>query len=175
MHAGLRRDMCGAAHGPLDEGAATGYAAETAQYAMILAGILSLGLAALSVLLQYWVTRLLLRVPLPHDRNPGFSIVAIVSSLLCLHASQIALFGVGHMAGQNILGLGTLAADRPLTTVDIFYYSAETFTTLGVGDIFATSNLRMLTSVESLTGILLLAWSASLILISFQRAMGRSG
>jgi hypothetical protein len=66
------------------------------------------------------------------------------------------------------LGIGTVAASREIGVLDVFYYSAEVFSTLGLGDVYATSYLRMLTSVEALSGLLLVSWSASFLVIAVQ-------
>ena len=49
----------------------------------------------------------------------------------------------------GLLSLGMVAASRQIGVRDIFCYSAEVFSTLGLGDLHATSDLRMLTSVEA--------------------------
>jgi hypothetical protein len=52
---------------------------------------------------------------------------------------------------------------------EFFYYSAVTYTTLGFGDITPLGHLRILTTVESLAGLILIAWTASIIFLAMQR------
>lgn len=55
------------------------------------------------------------------------------------------------------------------TLLDCVYFSFSTFTTAGYGDIEPTGNLRFLTGVEGLTGLVLVGWSASFLFIEMQR------
>ena len=55
---------------------------------------------------------------------------------------------------------------------DIFnyvYYSASSYTSLGFGDLVPVGPLRFLTAVETLTGLILIAWSASFAFIHMQK------
>jgi hypothetical protein len=45
--------------------------------------------------------------------------------------------------------------------MDYFYYSAETFTALGSGDLSATGGLRLIASIEPLNGLVLIAWTGA--------------
>ena len=49
------------------------------------------------------------------------------------------------------------------------YFSAETYTSLGYGDIVPTGALRLLAGIEALNGLLLIGWSASYIYIAMER------
>ena len=41
------------------------------------------------------------------------------------------------------------------------YFSAVSYTSLGLGDIYPTGGLRLVTGAEALLGLLMIAWSAS--------------
>ena len=56
-----------------------------------------------------------------------------------------------------------------ITLFDTVYLSATTYTTLGYGDLTPTGNIRFLYGMESLTGLVLVTWSASLTFIELQR------
>ncbi len=130
---------------------------------------LSLTCLVLVVLLQYEIVGWLWRFNLGH-RSPTRARIALsVSGLTALHLLQVCVFGVGYLVGERLLHLGAVTSFRGIGVQDIFYYSAEVFSTLGLGDIYATDYLRMLTSVEALTGMLLLSWSASFIVLAVQR------
>ena len=129
---------------------------------------LSVACVVLSVLLQFEMIGWLWRVNVGCGSRTRARIALSVSCLIGLHLLK-TVFGVGYLIGERLLGLGTLAASRPINVLDLFYYSAEVFSTLGLGDMSATSYLRMLTSVEALAGMLLLGWSASFIVIAVQQ------
>ena len=51
----------------------------------------------------------------------------------------------------------------------IAFFSFTTPTALGFGDIEPTGNLRYLTGIESLTGLVLITWTASFLFVEMQR------
>jgi hypothetical protein len=53
--------------------------------------------------------------------------------------------------------------------LDCVYLSFVTFTTVGYGDVVARGELRYLGGIESLTGIILITWSASFLFVEMQR------
>jgi len=57
-------------------------------------------------------------------------------------------------------------------SVECYYYSAVTFTSLGFGDLTPTGHLRLLAAVEVLTGVVLIAWTASFLFLVMQRSWG---
>ena len=49
------------------------------------------------------------------------------------------------------------------------YYSFVTYTTLGFGDIIPVGDIRFLTGLESLTGLVLITWTASFMFFEMQK------
>jgi len=137
---------------------------------MFEAGALSVACIVLSVLLQFEMIGWLWRFNLERGSSNRVKIALSVSCLIGTHLLQVAVFASGYLIGERVLNLGTMAASHQIGMRDVFYYSAEVFSTLGLGDVYATSDLRMLTAIESLSGMLLLSWSASFIVIAVQHA-----
>jgi hypothetical protein len=48
-------------------------------------------------------------------------------------------------------------------------FSFSTYTTLSYGDIDAVGDLRHLTGLEALTGLVMITWSASFLFLEMQR------
>jgi len=55
------------------------------------------------------------------------------------------------------------------TRADYIAFSAETYTSLGLGDIRPVGVLRLLAGTETLTGLILIAWSASFTYLAMSR------
>lgn len=53
--------------------------------------------------------------------------------------------------------------------MNCLYFSAETYTTLGFGDLTPAGPVRLLAGVEALNGLLLIGWSASYTYIAMER------
>jgi hypothetical protein len=139
---------------------------------MLGAGGLSIACVVLCVLIQFQGINWMWRLNSRGGPRARARIAVSVLFLIGLHLLEVAIFGCGYLIGERLFGIGAIAASRPISVLDVFYYSAEVFSTLGLGDIYATSDLRMLTSVEALSGMLLLSWSASFLVLAVQRTGG---
>ena len=100
----------------------------------------------------------------PWTRSMAVSVV-----LFAAHLAEIGLYAVVYAAAEHWFDLGTFSGEPVTTGVDYFYFSAITYTSLGIGDIFPTEHLRFLTGVEALGGLLLIAWSASFLFALMSR------
>ena len=106
-----------------------------------------------------------------------YGIVIGVLGCLVAHAIEIwmyavAYFFMNHAEGWGSLNgvvNGTLDGAFNGSLMDCGYFSFTVFTTLGFGDIQPLGDLRFLTGVESLTGLVLITWSASFLYYEMQR------
>lgn len=73
-----------------------------------------------------------------------------------------------------ILAAGSLVGTTGFLLANCMYFSAETYTSLGFGDLTPHGPVRVLAGVEALTGLLLIGWSASFTYISMERFWTRS-
>jgi hypothetical protein len=71
-----------------------------------------------------------------------------------------------------LLGIGALAGHLAGTSIDFFYFSTTMYTTLGIGDIWATGPIRIVAGIESLTGLVLITWTASFSYLAMERFWG---
>jgi hypothetical protein len=87
---------------------------------------------------------------------------------------EIALFGAAFLflATSEEYGVIADAAGTDLVWSSYFYYSAVTYTSLGFGDLTPTGTLRLLSAVEVLTGVVLVAWTASFLFLVMQKIWG---
>ena len=83
------------------------------------------------------------------------------SCILGLHLIEIGIYSVAYDAAADLFHLSRLVGDVDGTDVEYLYLSAETFTTLGFGDILPEGPMRLLASFEPLNGLNFLGWSAS--------------
>jgi hypothetical protein len=111
-----------------------------------------------------------LNARLPSLKIPNRSklIVVIVVAFLA-HAIEIALYGGAFYAMGSWLQAGTLTGAAGFNLANCMYFSAETFTSLGFGDLTPIGPIRMLVGVEALNGLLLIGWSASFTYICMER------
>lgn len=117
-----------------------------------------------SVLLTRWVAT----THLTHRRR----ILMLVFGLLILHIVEIWLFGGAAWFLVTIMksGVITNVLDQvDFDFLDFVYFSAVTYTTVGYGDLWPIGPVRFLYGAESLIGLVLITWSASLTFIEMQR------
>lgn len=101
--------------------------------------------------------------------RPSTRVLAVLILLFSVHMSQIGVFAIAFVLAERWLNLGSFAGEPIVTLLDYYYFSAITYTSLGIGDIFPTGHLRFLTGVEALIGLLLIAWSASFLYAMMNR------
>lgn len=94
--------------------------------------------------------------------------VAILGMLLA-HVIEISLFALGFELFEWLDGYGELVGNMEDTNTAYWYYSFVVYTSLGFGDITPTHELRLMTGLETLTGLILIAWSASFIFMQMHR------
>ena len=95
-------------------------------------------------------------------------VVGFLIALIGVHLAQIALYAMAYQVGVQ-LGLGHLRGSSGTAELDFFYFAAETYSTLGYGDIVPVGALRLMASVEALNGLMLLAWSGSFVYGALER------
>jgi hypothetical protein len=130
----------------------------------------SLGLVLATCLIHYEGLRILSRAlnattALPERRKVLLGILGVFT----IHIVEIALYAVAYWYADIILDIGGFAGAHEVGSFQYFYFSAESFTTLGLGDIYPVGPLRLLASIESINGLLLIGWSTTYTFYSMQR------
>jgi hypothetical protein len=137
---------------------------------MLQALFAALALVGSAVIIHYEslraITILTSHLTIPHR---ALSLVVIAGVLLA-HLLEICVFAAGFFLMHEHLGLGAVAGQFSGSALDYFYYSATTYSTLGVGDVFATGAIRLVAGIEALTGFVLIGWSASFTYLSMQKS-----
>ena len=117
-------------------------------------------------LLYFELPRLPLLGPLAGKHRVGIGI----AGAMVAHMLEI-LFGVGFRVGLSIHPGGlTGAFDGSLWSC--VYYAAVTYTSLGLGDIAPHGGMQFMTGMTALTGLVLIAWTASFTFLLMQRYWG---
>ena len=91
------------------------------------------------------------------------SVPATLFLLVLAHIVEIGAYAVAYWAAAVPLHIGSFGGREALHALDYFYYAAETYSSLGYGDIFPVGEMRLIASIGPLNGILLLAWSGSFL------------
>jgi Ion channel len=129
---------------------------------MIAAAIAVTILVALTILVHYEVLRLTSAVvPELAEIRPRGRVVLVVFACFAAHTIEVWLFAVAYFLFVNVLGLGSFGGTHQGAIVDYVYFSVVTYTSLGFGDVYPIGNVRLISGVEALVGLLMIGWSAS--------------
>jgi hypothetical protein len=129
--------------------------------------ITALTLATIFVHLEgLWFVR---RIPARLRERPRLALTTVVILALWLHVIEIAAYGAVYFLADRYLNIGRFAGDKGFDVLEYFYFSAETFTALGYGDVTPSGFLRLIAVAEPLNGLLLISWSGAYTFIAMQR------
>lgn len=105
---------------------------------------------------------------------PRARVLVLIVGLMVVHTTEIWIFGVGLFEVAQWPGFGRVAGVNELHLLDAVYLSTVTYTTVGYGDLTPQGPLRLLLGIESLSGFLLVTWSASFTYLEMQRDWRRA-
>jgi hypothetical protein len=142
---------------------------------MVIVALSCILLVVVATVLHYEVLRLL------SSGLPSFTgatrakLLIVIFAAFIAHALEVLLYAAGYFWLSRISGLGTLSGAAGSALSVCLYFSAETYTSLGLGDVVPTGPLRLLAGTETLNGLLLIGWSASFTYLSMERFWNKNG
>ena len=127
-------------------------------------------IVALVVLIHYeCLSRFTLIMERLSRRHRARILVGVFGALLG-HAAEIWIFALAYYFMHRTPGWGSFQGNFDGSLLDCAYFSFTTYTTLGYGDIEPLAEVRYLTGIESLTGFVLITWTASFLFLEMQRS-----
>lgn len=96
-------------------------------------------------------------------------VLGAVLGAMISHGLQVAIFAAAYFLIRNPLGLGTFGGQFQERFANYWYFSIETYTSLGMGDIYPLGPLRVLAGIEALTGLVMISWTASFTYLEMNR------
>ena len=144
---------------------------------MLLAITLTIVLVAAAAALHFEILRLLFfelpRLPLGGVLAGKHRVGLGVMGAMVAHALEIVIFGLGIWVCLRVEPGGLRGAfDGSIWSC--VYYAAVCYTSLGLGDIAPVGAMQFLTGMCALTGLVLIAWTASFTFLLMQRYWGKA-
>ena len=133
------------------------------------AALACLALIVATTVLHYETLSLLARGLDGRRWHPRAKLVLAVLGCFAGHALEILLYGAAYWLFTRGALDGAIGHDGVLRLAPALYFSAETYTSLGFGDVVPRGPLRLLAGAEALNGLLLIAWSASFLYLEMER------
>ena len=126
-------------------------------------------LLLMTTLIHYEVLRFI-SLELKTRRIPSrMKFIIVIVAAFASHALQMVLYGMSYYGVIHGFALGNLTGSPDSSWVNCLYFSVETFTSLGLGDILPSGPVRMIAGAEALNGLLLIGWSASFTYLAMER------
>jgi len=136
---------------------------------MFAAVLINTLVVALCVVIHYeFLYRLSTIIPTLRIKH-RLRIVLGVAGALIAHAVEVWVFACAYYFMHHAEGWGSLQGNSEGTLLDCVYFSFTTYSTVGYGDIEPIGLLRYMTGIESLTGLVLITWTASFLYYEMQR------
>lgn len=131
--------------------------------------VINATIVILTVLIHYETLYLLAKRLATVQIVHRYRVLLAVMVIMLAHVLEIWLFALGYYFMIHFGDFGTLSGNIDLSLLDCSYFSFTTYTTLGYGDIEPSGYLRFLTGLESLTGLVMITWSASFVFLEMQK------
>lgn len=107
---------------------------------------------------------------LPHlTIRHRYRVVFGLFGAMIAHVIEVWLFAVGYYFLIQYEHYGDLSGAFDYSLWDCGYFSFTTYTSLGFGDIVPSGHVRFLVGLESLTGLVLITWTASFMFFEMQK------
>ena len=95
-------------------------------------------------------------------------VLVVVVGAFTAHMLEIMLYGGAYFTLEHVVTVGDLGGRHGESFMDYFYYSTVMYTSLGLGDVFPTGHLRVISSIEALNGLMMIGWSTSFTFLAMR-------
>lgn len=113
---------------------------------------------------------------LPHIKvNHRLRVLLISIPIFISHIIGIWLYALVYFLVENFTELGKIIGVERVyglnieSFFDCLYFSAATYTSLGLGDLIPTGHLRMLIGAEVLNGLIMIGWTVSFTFLTMEK------
>jgi hypothetical protein len=131
--------------------------------------MISLVLVAATIAIHYEVLRQTSQ-RLTHIRiPPRMRIIVMLVAALTSHMIHVLLYAVTFLGLEYLGDFGTIDGNRGHDLEDAIYFSITSYTTLGIGDLIPTGDLRMISGTEALNGLVMVGWTASMTYLYMEK------
>ncbi|MGI9227958.1 MAG: ion channel [Gammaproteobacteria bacterium] len=136
---------------------------------MILVFISTIFTIVLAVALHYEVLTHLAERHFKRDWPSRLLLPFGVLVVILTHVIEIWIFGFLYYFLLSLGNVGNVIGEFSNTVLDCTYFSFVNYTSLGYGDLVPTGHIRFTAGSEALTGLVLIAWTASFTYLQMQQ------
>ncbi len=125
----------------------------------LIASVIATGLILVCVAIFYEImAHVWLMLPRLEGR-PRTQILLTVFASFLGHTIAVWVFGLTYYALEQYFAFGALTGHIEHGIFDFVYFSAVSYSSLGLGDVTPIGGLRLLVGVEAILGLILIGWT----------------
>jgi len=128
---------------------------------MIPAMVATTVLVMACILVHYETLRLTTYLLPKLTMPPRPRIMVVMAMVFLAHTIEVWIFAFSYFVLENHVGIGSVGGITEDRFVQYLYFSTETYTSLGFGDVYPLGGFQLIAGVEALLGLLMIGWSAS--------------
>ncbi|MBD2843424.1 potassium channel family protein [Erythrobacter rubeus] len=126
-------------------------------------------LIAATILIHYEILRFTSRGATDLHVHPRMRLWMMLTAAVISHVLHVALYACTYILLEDVFEVGAIAGPKAGKFDDAFYFSITSYTTLGIGDLYPTGQIRLLSGVEALNGLVMVTWTASMTYLHMER------
>ena len=131
---------------------------------------ISIFLVLITSIIFYEILSVTLKFIAKYDLRTRPFMLLLVISIFSAHSIAIWLYAITYWNGIHYFGFEALGGVGYNNFFDYLYFSAATYSSLGIGDILPRGNaVKFITGVEVLNGLMLIGWSVMFTYFSVQK------
>lgn len=123
--------------------------------------LICIALSLFTTLLFYEVLGVVMKLISRGRFSPRRLLTVMALGIMFAHSLSIFIYGAAYWLLTYFPHFPKLEGVDSVSFGGYLYYSATTYTSLGVGDVYARGCLRIVSSFEVINGLTLIAWSAT--------------
>jgi len=127
---------------------------------MLLALALSMLLVTSCIIIHYEVLRFMSILIPALKLAVRLKVLLVVMGCFIAHTIEVWLYAIAYLL-LDLTELGSLKGHIEEHFADFLYFSATSYSTLGIGDVYPMGVFRLISGIESINGLFLIAWSTS--------------
>ena len=136
---------------------------------MHIAIFISVALVLTTTAIFYEILGLILRVIAKYNlRNRALMFVLVVG-IFSAHSIAVWIYGTVYWVMVHTFGAEPLSGIAHDNFFGYIYFSAATYSSLGIGDVFPRGIMQFITGVQVLNGLMLIGWSVMFSYFAVQK------
>lgn len=126
-------------------------------------------LIAATIFIHYELLRLTTIGATDLHVHPRSRLWMMLAGAMLSHLIHIGLYAGAYWLLEFQFGVGAIEGPDSGNVNDAVYFSIVCYTTLGFGDIYPSGELRLLSGIEALNGLVMVTWTASMTYLHMER------